>query len=111
MVRKRPQDWGKGPYPHTLREAIHSLSDDDMAEIYDLSHSLAHDDTPSRSDVLRLFYEYLDGTEQFRRGVDAASTWTTGYRFDSLVAKWITRLEEENQEDAMDRLLVKWRKS
>lgn len=110
MPKKRPQDWGRHPFPRTLEEAIDGLDTEEMGAIYDLFHAQGEDDTPSGSDTRKLFGEYLAGSLEFRAGVDAACIWAIGYRFDSIIAVWYARGDDDFDEgDDWLPLVERWR--
>lgn len=84
MASRRKKRWAVG---ETFRSFLEGLSDDQIWAVREMASHLAGEDSPTLSDLSHLFDKYLSESEGFRKGVDQAFRWWTGYSFDAVVAQ------------------------
>lgn len=83
MARRRKR-WAVG---ETFRAFVESLDEDQIWAVREMAAHLSKEDSPTIGDLTHLFEKYLSESEEFRKGVDQAFRWWTGYSFDAVVAQ------------------------
>lgn len=81
--------------------------DDDIAwEVRTKVEELSAVDSPSSSDMAKIFHRYNSSSRAERDAIDAAFVWMTGYTLASICAMVVTPEGKD-----FERTLEKWRKA
>jgi len=80
----RRKRWAVG---ETFRAFVEGLDDEQIWAVRQFADHLAKEDSPTVGDLSHVFDKYLTGSEEFRKGVDQAFKWWTGYGFDAVIAQ------------------------